>query len=67
MDRVFTRVGYALLLTRGSLPTDVIADRGPLLPDTKFLTKIDLTGKETTGCRSACGHLGWQKEFRQEV
>ena len=61
MDHGFTRVGYSLLLTRGSLPTDLIADRGPHLPDTNFLTKIGLTGEETTGCRSGLRTSGLAK------
>ena len=60
---VFTRVGYSLLLTRGSLLKNVIADRGPHLPDTNFLTKIDSTGKETTGRRSGLRTSGLANEI----
>jgi len=63
MDRVFTGVGYSLLLTRDSLLKDVIADRVPHLPDTNFLTKIDSTGKETTWSRSGLWMSGLANEI----
>lgn len=63
MNRSFTRVGHSLILTRGSLPTDVIADLGTLLPELIFLTKSRSAQEETTGCRRGLRTFGPAKPF----